>query len=135
MKEKASLSPPVVGASSLLVIFAVLCLTIFALLSISTVQANGRLSDHAVNAVMNYYEADAQAESILAKLRAGEKPDGVVQEENSNLYTYSCAVSDTQVLVVQIMLEGNDYTILRWQVISNVRWQADDRLPVWDGQG
>ena len=87
MKDKTAMTPPVVGASSLLVIFAVLCLTIFALLSISTVQANGRLSDHAVNAVMNYYEADAQAESILAKLRAGEKPDGVVQEENSNLYT------------------------------------------------
>lgn len=133
MKDKTAMTPPVVGASSLLVIFAVLCLTIFALLSISTVQANGRLSDHAANAVMNYYAADAQAESILAKLRAGEKPDGVAQE--GNLYTYNCAVSDTQVLVVQIMLEGNDYTILRWQVISNVRWQADDRRPVWNGQG
>ena len=131
MKEKASLSPPVVGASSLLVIFAVLCLTIFALLSISTLQADGRLSDHAANAVTNYYEADAQAEEILARLRAGEKPEGVSRE--GNLYTYTCAVSDTQLLVVQVMVEGSDYTILRWQVISNVRWEADDKRPVWGG--
>lgn len=131
MKEKASLSPPVVGASSLLVIFAVLCLTIFALLSISTLQADGRLSDHAANAVTNYYEADAQAEEILARLRAGEKPEGVSRE--GNLYTYTCTVSDTQLLVVQVMVEGSDYTILRWQVISNVRWEADDKRPVWGG--
>ena len=131
MKEKASLSPPVVGASSLLVIFAVLCLTIFALLSISTLQADGRLSDHAANAVTNYYEADAQAEEILARLRAGEKPEGVSRE--GNLYTYTCTVSDTQLLVVQVMVEGSDYTILRGQVISNVRWEADDKRPVWGG--
>ena len=132
MKDKTSMTPPVVGASSLLVIFAVLCLTIFALLSISTVQANGRLSDHAAKAVTDYYKADAQAESTLARLRAGEKPDGVFQE--GNLYTYTCTVSDTQVLAVQVMVENDNYTILRWQVISNVRWQADDRRPVWDGQ-
>lgn len=133
MKEKTSLTPPVIGASSLLVIFAVLCLVIFALLSVSTVQANGRLSDHAANAVVDYYEADAQAESILAKLRAGEEPEGVSRE--GNLYTYTCPVSDTQVLAVQVLVENDEYTILRWQVISDVRWEADDKRPVWDGQG
>ena len=131
MKEKTSLTPPVIGASSLLVIFAVLCLTIFALLSISTVQADGRLSDHAAKAVVDYYQADAEAERILAKLRAGAKPDGVSQE--GNLYTYTCTISDTQLLAVQVMVENNNYTILRWQVISNVRWEADDKRPVWGG--
>lgn len=131
MKEKTSLTPPVIGASSLLVIFAVLCLTIFALLSISTVQADGRLSDHAAKAVTDYYQADAEAERILAKLRAGAKPDGVSQE--GNLYTYTCTISDTQLLAVQVMVENNNYTILRWQVISNVRWEADDKRPVWGG--
>ena len=133
MKDKTTITPPVVGASSLLVIFAVLCLTIFALLSISTVQANGRLSDHATKAVTDYYVADAEAERILAKLQAGEKPAGVSQ--NGNLYTYTCTVSDTQVLAVQVVVENDTYTILRWQVISNVRWQADERRPVWNGQG
>ncbi len=131
MKDKVTITPPVVGASSLLVIFGVLCLTIFALLSISTVQADGRLSDHAAKAVTSYYKADTEAEIILAKLRAGERPDGVSQ--NGNLYTYTCAVSDTQVLAVQVVMENGNYTILRWQVLSNVHWEADDKYPVWDG--
>ena len=42
--EKRAL-PPAVGGSSLLTVFAVLCLTVFALLSLATVQADARLSD------------------------------------------------------------------------------------------
>ena len=133
MKDKTSFAPPVIGASSLLVIFAVLCLVVFALLSVSTVQANGRLSDHAAQAVADYYEADAQAERILAKIRAGESPEGVSRQ--GNIYTYTCSVSDTQVLAVQVMVENDDYTVLRWQLVSDVRWQEDDKRPVWDGQG
>ena len=65
MTEKRKLSFPTVGGSSLLVIFAVLCLTVFALLTLSTVQANGRLSDRSAQAVLDYYQADTQAERIL----------------------------------------------------------------------
>ena len=35
-RKQAELSPPPVGGASLLVVFAVLCLTVFALLSLST---------------------------------------------------------------------------------------------------
>ena len=45
---------PTVGASSLVVIFAVLCLTVFALLGLSTVRADQRLSDTAAVSVENY---------------------------------------------------------------------------------
>ena len=62
-------APPAVGGSSLLVIFSVLCLTVFALLSLSTVQASGRLSSTSAQAVAAYYQADSQAEAILARLR------------------------------------------------------------------
>ena len=51
MNERQRFSPPAVGGSSLLVIFAVLCLTVFAMLALSTVQANGRLSDASAEAV------------------------------------------------------------------------------------
>ncbi len=122
---------PVLGASSLLVIFAVLCLTVFSLLSISTARANGRLSETARDAVTAYYRADAQAERILARLRAGESIEGV-QKEN-DIYSYGCTISPTQVLWVELALDGSDYRILRWQAVSTAQWEADDRLPVWDG--
>jgi hypothetical protein len=120
-----------VGGSSLLVIFAVLCLTVFALLGLSTVQADGRLSDASANAVSAYYAADCQAESVLAQLRAGETPDGVTVQ--GNVYAYTCIISDTQALEVEVQLDGAEYTILRWQAVSTNQWQADTSLDVWDG--
>ena len=38
--------------------------------------------------------------------------------------------TDTQA-AVQVALEGSDYTVLRWQVISTAYWEAEDKLPVW----
>ena len=133
MRKKTVMSPPAVGASSLLVIFAVLCLTVFALLSISTVQADERLGDHAAAAVTGYYRADCQAELILAQIRSGTIPEGVTEE--NGVYAYYCAISDTQALSVAVAVEESNYSILRWQAISTADWQADDRLPVWDGSG
>ena len=133
MSEKRTFSPPVVvGAVSLLTIFAVLCLTVFALLSLSTVQADQRLSDKSFAAVAGYYAADCAAEEILAQLRAGEVPEGVTAY-GGGLYRYGCPISDTQTLVVEVAVEDTDYTIIRWQARSTAEWVADDSLPVWDG--
>ncbi len=131
MNRDRTSAPPLVGASSLLVIFAVLCLTVFALLSISTVRADQRLSEQSAASVEGYYRADRQAEEILAQLRAGERPEGVT--EHNGIYTYACTISDTQSLVVEAAVDGSSYTILRWQAVSTAEWQADETLRVWDG--
>lgn len=128
-REKASFPP--VGVSALLVIFAVLCLTVFALLSVSTVRADQRLRDNAAAAAEGYYAADRAAEEILARLRAGECPEGV--EETGGVFRYACAISDTQALAVEVRVRGTDYTVLRWQAVSTADWQADESLPVWTG--
>lgn len=132
MNERQRFSPPAVGGSSLLVIFAVLCLTVFAMLALSTVQANGRLSDASAEAVTAYYAADAQAEAILAQLRAGRVPEDVTV--TGETCTYTCPISDTQALEVEVRVNGTDYEVLRWQSVSTADWQADESLHVWDGQ-
>ena len=122
---------PVVGGSSLLVIFAVLCLTVFALLSLSTVQAGGRLSEASAQAVADYYEADRAAEEIFARLRSGEWPEGVT--ETDGVYAYTCPVSQTRQLRVELLQDGENWTVLRWQTESVADWEADEFLDVWDG--
>ena len=131
MDKKRTTLPTAVGGSSLLVIFAVLCLTVFALLSISTVRANQKLSDSSCRTVEGYYRADCSAEQILARLRTGERVEGV--QGNDGLFSYACAISDTQALVVEVAVDGTEYTVLRWQAVSTADWQADNSLPVWDG--
>ena len=123
--------PAAVGGSSLLVIFAVLCLVVFALLSASTVQADGRLSKASADAVTAYYEADCRAEEILAQLRSGTIPAGV--EMNGNHFRYECPVSEAQILIVSGILSGDSYEILQWQTASVTEWDEDDNLNLWDG--
>lgn len=124
-------APPAVGGSSLLIIFAVLCLTVFALLSLSTVQADRRMAEASYQAVQGYYVADTEAELILANLRSGNLPDNVTKKDN--LYSYTCQVSETQALEVEVQITEDSYRVLRWQLVSTTEWEADDSLDVWNG--
>lgn len=119
MQRNKRVSSPMIGGSSLLVIFAVLCFTVFTLLALSTAQADMRLAESSANAVADYYEADVAAETILARLRAGIIPEGV--QMSDNVYSYSCPISDTQVLMIEV--ESDTWRILRWQAVSTVTYE------------
>ena len=114
--KRSRFSFPVVGGTSLLVMFAVLCLITFAVLSLSTVKAGDRLGEASAEAVMEYYAADYEAERILAQLRSGILPEGVVFE--GDVYGYSCPVSETQRLQVSVQKVGEDWKVLRWMVVT-----------------
>lgn len=116
MKSKNKLCPPTIGGSSLLVTFAVLCLTTFTLLALSTAKADSRLSNTSIQAVINYYNADFQAETIFAQLRQEKLPEQVSVQ--GNLYTFTCSISDTQNLLVELRKEKESWSIVRWQAVS-----------------
>ena len=130
MKKQETFSPAAVGGSSLLVIFAVLCLTVFALLSLSSVQAERRLADAATQAVVDYYEADLRAEEIFARLRSGETIEGL--EATDGKYAFEVPISGRQLLAVELMQRGDDWIVLRWQAVT-VEGALDDSLNVWKG--
>ena len=130
--KKTRFSPPALGGSSLLVAYAVLCLTVFALLSQSTVRADGRLAGASVQAVQDYYAADAQAQEILARLRNGETPEGVTLSGSGLLQAgYAVPISDTQELQVEVILYLDGYEVLSWQAVPAGEWAPDDGLDLW----
>ena len=131
MESKKRFAPPPVGGISLLVVFAVLCLTVFALLSLSTVQADVRLADASVRAVSDYYAADREAQEILARLRAGEFLEDVSIE--GDVYSYSCPISENRELKVEVRIQGPAYTVLCWRAVPVEEWESDDTLELWDG--
>lgn len=144
-KKREGFAPPALGGSSLLVVFAVLALTVFALLSLSTVEADVRLADASAQAVTGYYAADCAAQEILARLRNGETVEGVEMETAKVDYIdrpaglertcrYAVPISDTQELQVEVILHGADYKILRWQAVPTGKWEPDDHLDVWGGE-
>lgn len=134
-----------VGGSSLLVIFAVLCLTVFALLSLNTVLADRRLAEASAKSVTAYYEADCRAEEIFARLRMdGRAPEadsslpdepGIcrTKKEEGYVYTYSCPISETQTLWVELLQKDDIWTVLRWQAVAKTQSQ-EVQQELWDGE-
>lgn len=122
----------VCGVCSVLVILSLLCLTLFALLSLNTAKAGQRLSILQAEAISDYYGAESQANVILAKLRNGEISEGVIQ--NGNVYSYTCPINDNSHLLVKVQINSSDdINILCWQSVSSNEWTPDSDLPVWDG--
>ena len=130
MKEKRPVSLPAIGGSSLLVIFAVLCLTVFALLSLSTVLAEQRISQAAAQSVSDWYGADLHAQKIFAELRNGEIPSQV--EKSGNIYSYTVPISENRFLEVALKKNDTGWEILSWQTISQPE-EIQQTLPVWQG--
>lgn len=140
-RERGHISIPPIGATSLLTVFAVLCLTMFALLTLSDVRSDARLADASLESTRAYYAADARAQEILARLRSGEDVaeagetkikvihDGA--QPSGQYYEYAVPISDTLELQVLVAVEGRDYQVLRWQAVSTTEWDEEIGLEVW----
>lgn len=154
-KNKTSVG---VGASSILVIFVVLCLVTFAVLSLVSAKADKNLSGKSVEHLKEYYEAEntayfalGQIDKILADLyvddSAGYKnavknefsanEDITVIDENGIIrLEYSVEISETQELSVEISVDtpknakDGFYTITRWQTVSTAQWHPSGGMAV-----
>ena len=105
-------------------------MTVFALLTLSSVQAERRLADAATQSVTAYYEADLQAEKIFARLRAGEQIPGL--EEKNGTYEFEIPISGRQTLVVAVAQREGEWIVLRWQAVTGEE-HLDESLDVWKG--
>ena len=116
MADKKRRFPSIVGGSSLLVIFAVLCLSVFSILTISTAKAQEHFAKVNSESISAFYEADSKAEEIFATIRSGTLPSGV--KSNKGIYSYSCMISETLYLQVEVTFENGSWNVLRWEAVS-----------------
>lgn len=128
MKQERK-TPPPIGAASLFTSFAVLLLTMLALLSLSQARSDRRLAEKTAAAVQDVYAADLEAQRIFAKLKNGEIPEAVTEERG--IWCYGVPVSRYQTLSVEI--DAATGSVLRWQMISHPE-APNDNLAVWAGR-
>ena len=132
-----------IGSASIVLVFAVLCLTIFALISYTAAANDKVLTDVEARLVKSYYEADTLAECILAELISADTiPDSI---RGVNILTqwdwdlmaetaeFSCVVSNEKELCAKVALYGDSYDILIWQMRNTLEWVINNDLPVWSG--
>jgi len=140
-----------VGTVSLVLIFAVLCLTVFAVLTLSTANAEKTMANRTADFITSYYNADTNATIITAHIlesyRSGNFPEegdidasffGVPltakQNDSDILYvSFIYKVNDVLNLSVKLRLSEEREMVLEWRLVSSLDWEVDDTLPVWDG--
>lgn len=140
MRRGGSLS----GVVSLVMIFCVLCLAVFAVLTLSTAVGEQRLTNLSIERTQAYYAADAEATRIAAALARGEATDGIEitweRHPDGDTAAFSLPCGGEQILEVAIRLssgtDGTDgtktYEVLRWQTVYEGAWETDDTLELFD---
>ena len=132
-----------VGSASMVLVFAVLCLTIFSLITFVVANNERAVVEAKVNLVTGYYEADALAEQILIDILAADtvpsSSHGVEiltrwnEELDVDTIYYYCDISPVKALYVNLVVRDDSYDILSWRMRDTDIWTFDDSINVWSG--
>ncbi len=123
------------GTPSVLILFAVLCLTVFAVLSLLSARSQASLAGKFADAVSAYYAADTQAVEIFDQICTGNLPECVTvfEDLDGRHYRYDVPIDENQVLSVLVRQLGEAFEILSWKVSAVSEWESDGQINLWDG--
>ena len=122
---KQNTSKNFIGITSIIFIFIVLCLSVFALLSVNSARQSLASVQRSADAVTRYYAADSSAQLWIHQVKAeGPAGEDVLERE--------FPISDSQTL--RVALDGATFEILSYQVVNNEVLEIDDSLQVWQGE-
>lgn len=128
-----------VGVTSFVLIFVLLALMTFAVLSLTSAQADLRLSEKSAERTTAWYEAENAANDILTDLlrAAREGPEALAETAADRgvalgadgAAVYEVPLDQDQVLAVEAVLaaDGTDWEIRRWQAVSEYDWTGEEQ--------
>ncbi len=139
-----------IGGASIIMVFSVLCLTIFSVLTLVSANAESSLANKSAKVVTDFYKADELATEKLASVyqivdeqdslqnvKANiEKisKDILVNEKNGMLYiSYFETIDDSQQLAVVLRVDRKKVDIVNWKVENTGEWEPDNSLELWQG--
>ena len=132
-----------IGSASIILVFVVLCLTIFAVISLVPALTDRTLVEAEVKLVQNFFEADTLAEQILAEISlTDDNPENVLGIDImyhwdwysfSEIVSFAVPITDTQILLVEAGIDFDDYQIFTWRMLDMNEWEADESLNLWQG--
>ena len=123
------------GAVSLVMIFCVLCMAVFAVLTLATAVREQGLAELTAQRAAEYYEADRQAAEIAAALIAGEAVEADVSYELTGegaVASYVVPAGGELLLEVRLLLTGSEYEVLAWRTIYAGDWTPDNSMELLD---
>ena len=126
-----------IGSASLVMVFVVLSLTVFAVLSLVSANNELRLSTKFSESVKNYYAADYKACTIIETMETKMDSETAIDLPEvlfeGSVGSFSVPINDYQNLCVKIDTKDNQLQILSWQVKNTMEQVYDNSIPVWTG--
>ena len=132
-----------VGSASIVLVFAVLCLTVFSLITYVVAANDKALVDAEARLVTGFHEADALAERIVAEILDSDETPGTILgieveaawdwESEAEIVYFSSPVSDRRSIFVRLAIHGDSYDIISWRMYDTNEWSFDDSISVWSG--
>ena len=128
MAGEASRNKVNIGASSLILIFIVLCMATFGLLSLSSAQGDLKL-DQVLTEEMGEGKDSTQC-SLDIKDRLGE-----LYNRENGLISTDIPMDRGQSLRIELVLMcvQKHYDIKSWYVYASDEYEIDNSMPVWGG--
>ncbi len=137
-----------IGISSIVLIFMILCLAVFSLLSISDAKSALTFAQKRADTVNIYYEADTTAQTWIRdyrKIYEEQKDAERTIKLMSGWMTEECAMTlsengtvicdfpmhSGQTLHLELEADGTD--VLSYYVMNDLDYEIDSDLPVWGG--
>lgn len=124
-----------IGSPSLILIFMIMCLATFSLLSLSSAAGALKLAEKNADAVRGYYQADREGERFVQAVVQGEAaPLQEAGDKNRQQFWTEIPMEFEQVLQVGLSLdEAGNYRIEAWKVYNQEDYEIDDTISVWGG--
>lgn len=150
MAKEEIKSRAAIGTSSFILIFIILCLAVFGLLSLSSARNSYELAMRNKEAVAEFYRADNEGQRFFcetdqALLAAagleGRERQSFLKEKlkdaysENGIYTKAIPMTRGQALVVELEeTPENGCRVRSWKVCNTEDYAIDDSMPVWTGQ-
>lgn len=144
------------GGFLVLIVFTVLCLTMFTTLSLASADSDRKLTEKSLAHITEYYQADvlaverlAEIDRLLESVSSSADSEAVYREKlqaelgdgfdmDVGEYTFLVPLHGEQFLRARLCClypgeEGN-YRILEWRTENRQEYEIDETLPVWTGE-
>lgn len=144
-----------IGGPSLILIFIVMCLVTFGMLSLSTAKSEHNLAVRNASAITEYYRADGEGEAfyqmVLNKVKS-VKEKGRGQTEYEDLLAQELGDyyhKEEKTIIIQIPMERSQalfielvpdfgengkVRISKWNVVPSEDYEVDNSMDVWGGE-
>lgn len=143
MSRKIGTTGLPIGGPTLLMVFVILCINIFAVISYMSALRDYNLSEKSAEMITNYYEADAEATRVLSDIAQDIKLNqdylnkykdindfSISDEANTLTVKYKALIKKDIVLsvVVEFHKNSSNYRILEWKMINNKLIEENDSV-------